>query len=372
MGIHPESSQSLAATGPNISDTNSDNDSDDDDDDCGDMDMDSDSQCEDDADGASSVGNDNDSESVEKEIALSLLDLSSVSRLVSSASSSTTDTDWPLKDQQQKALPFSVNAMLEEQKLPAVDASEAPIDLSLKSKPSTSSSSSREPEAKRFKLEKNGLVRSIGVVGEAQLWEPEEVPNECLNLKKVLNIRNSPVTVSAPVKASSDITLVREIKQEVLEPLCENPVASMNGHISDIGRKRQDSETSNSSVALPPISNERSCTPGSSNAQGPNNSAPVRLHQPWLSPPERGTKDSEKEAESPSPADVKTSGATLESTNNKLYEEAKSKAAAAASASTVDRATEVASPNSKLYTNFANLKPQAEFRQPSGAQALVK
>lgn len=363
MGIHPESSQSLATICPSDSENDSDEDDDDKDDD------ESDSQVDDDAN--SSVENDNDNESVEKEIALSLLDLSRMSRMDVGFDNNSARSKHQIPSQ---PLAFSVNSMLEESSTISVqsNSTEAPIDLSVKAKP-LKVIVNEEPEPKRLKVERNGFVRSVGVVGEAQLWEPEEelMSNGCLNLKKVLNT-GSPG--SSKQNIPEEIPLTREIKQEVIEFPVETPERLRNGHQSEFARKRQESETSNCSTSvLPPVQTpvvapaSASTTRESPSPAATSNSAPVKLHQPWLSSPDKNNKDSDKEMDIES--DIKVGPVSLERPGADTLEDIIVKAGGGHSS---NLPTEITSPNSKLFSSLSGLRPQAEFRQPSGAQALVK
>ncbi|XP_021948575.1 serine-rich adhesin for platelets isoform X2 [Folsomia candida] len=373
MGIHPESVQSLASTGPNISDSNSENDSDDDEDE-----GDSDSQC-DEGDGSPSTGTE--SECVEKEIALSLLDLSRMSQRPS-------ESEWSKKQKRSSQLASAGEDLLTTSganlviKSTAEVNGETPMDLSVKPKSiaHTSTSfeavpSSEEPEVKRPKLELNGFVKSIGLVSEAQSWEPEEelISKGSLDLKKVLNTSTESSTpLSIKRKPSPTVeAVVREIKQEIFDyPGETGDGRPPNGYVK---RKRQDSENSNSSNSqIHPVPS--STATSSSEPQQPGSSAQVlgsvstaggssavRLHQPWLSPTEK------KALETEGSNGKKKDGKLVESIPPEKSSGSSTNIDVNGSASTPD-VGDVTSPKGKTFAT----KPQAEFRQPSGAQAMVK
>lgn len=336
-------------------DSNSENDSDDDDDD-----MDSDSQGEE-ADGSPSPGND--SESVEKEIALSLLDLSRMSRRPSECDNETRKIEKPT---------VSSPARNPMQQIPSSESAEnlgpeAPMDLTVRSKPTPVSNFSNikrnneEPESKRIKLDVNGLaLAKSSIVAEAQRWEPQE---QGFNLKKILNTgANGRVLAhSSQTQQTAEvlISLNREIKQEVLdypgEAYDSNVVRKCNGFGSDISRKRQDSEASVSSfgsVGGNAVSNDAQ-QPGTSRGRSVT-PPPPRLHQPWLSPAEKKSLEAENKRETVEEKGSKVSNDQIEKLE--LH--------------SIEGPVQV---NGKVFppAHIAG-KPQAEFRQPSGAQALVK
>lgn len=469
LGIHPESSTSLAMIGPGamaISDTNTtdDNESDDDDDDNGE-DEGTDSQEEVDGEEDSQVdvgsivptrtsGGGGGSESFEKEIAQSLLDLSKVAfnpRVASQGSASGhSSSDYESGDGNQsgssKRPTYAFNAMLEDISSnssggsangtePATpNAAAAPMDLSVKP---TAQQQLYEQSSKRIKLEhKNGLVRTSLVVMEAEKWEPPEdeeammgiasggggdSDTKCLNLTKVLNNSAFVATDDSNSGMMSASIQLPEVKREVMdypEPVgfsTPRPLFAGTAHLRQ--RQRTESETSScSSVGGGTSSASRSGrTPPLMPPQqhpSPSNSASgsVKLHQPWLSPSELKEKKVEPieitpvthsgivasaptgplnappsieikaVSISPVPASgsnaapniFKVGGVLDEGSNGGGAEISVKEIVSSAAQPSASLLTD--SPNSKFFTGFsaANLKPQAEFRQPSGPQALIK
>ncbi|ODN01093.1 Transcription factor HIVEP2 [Orchesella cincta] len=392
LGIHPESSTSLAMTGPafSISDTNTtdDNDTDDDDfDDNGDPDAETDSQ--DECEGDSMDGNDNGSESFEKEIAQSLLDLSKATIRLPSAGSASSDYESGGDRMKQKRPGFHFSSVIEESNSSIgsfttgeTTVPETPIDLSVKpTKAPAPTSTGYENESKRIKLEKNGLIKSVGVVREAEAWEPTE-DEGCLNLKKVLNTESDSNSEAPEIR-------IPEVKTEVLDYATERPYFGP--------RQRTESETSSCSgtnsipamgaatttSAEPSVVRKRlsATSPPPSQHQSGGSSSSVKLHQPWLSPSE--PKDSnKKETDEVAAAPVEVKPVNIISPDIPKYNKAPSEESelpprdvppnTAQPPAIESGLSSVSSPNSKLFSGLSAIKPQAEFRQPSGPQALVK
>ncbi|CAL8143862.1 unnamed protein product [Orchesella dallaii] len=380
LGIHPESSTSLAMSGPaySISDTNTtdDNDSDDDFDDNGDPDAETDSQ--DECEGDSIDGNDNGSESFEKEIAQSLLDLSKATIRLPSAGSASSDYESGGDRMKHKRPGFHYSSVIEESNSSIGSFTtgetivpETPIDLSVKPTKASSSSVVYENESKRIKLEKNGLIKSIGVVREAEAWEPaEDEGSGCLNLKKVLNAESDSNSEAPELR-------IPEVKTEVVDYPIERP---------NFGpRQRTESETSSCSGtnSIPtmgaPVAAETVLSKGTPSTSPPpsqhqpGGSSSVKLHQPWLSPSE--TKEKKEPGELP-PVEVSPLNISPDIPKCKAAEDVelppRDVPSTALPPAIESGLSGVSSPNSKLFSGLSAIKPQAEFRQPSGPQALVK
>lgn len=393
-----------------ISDTNTtdDNESDDDYDDNGDPETDSQDEGEDSEDEV-----DSGSKSFEKEIAQSLLDLSKATVRLPSQGSASSDyessNDVRLKINR-SVYPFG-SCVVEDISNSSVGsctnadsnpAPEIPIDLSVK--PITTMTMpvprlqsppiSSESESKRIKLEKNGLIRAVGVVREAEAWEPaEDEGSRCLNLKKVLNNPENGCNTDLPQLR------IPEVKTEVVEFPANNSAEPR----SLIGpRQRTESETSSCSTSgslintlptIPPVTTEVAIERSKNPVNTANTSqqagissliSAVKLHQPWLSP--SSPKDKKDPVEVPqveikpvslSPEAPKSSKPVDDNVeivpgmvvNVGVPTTSTTGPPSSLSDSGLDG---VSSPNSKLFSGLSGIKPRAEFRQPSGAQALVK
>ncbi len=398
LGIHPNSSRSLEMTGP-ISDSN---------------DEDGDSDDEDDEDDKDETDSNDDDESYnieaetdrfEKEIAMSLLDLSQMHRFpdelqrapvrepVSTATTTTTATV------------ASSNSPLPMPILPApdnndssldLDEVDAPIDLSVKPISSRPHSLSpvplplllQEPQMKRIKLDtRNGLVsvKSMEIVGEAQRWEPEEdfLRNGCLNLTKVRNV-DIDVGEEKPEPVQPNLALVKIERDECStpEPADQEKAQDFEYEIKKRRRSSSPGPGSNNGPGEPSAnsttsaSSDSKATPASSNPPA----RPQRLHQPWLSP-EGQTPSSLLEPEeggagvgSRDRTESFNSSITGDTNSNcgsgiGLKDEAENgiESLPLHEPGSLDPA---ADPNSKLFPGLIGMKPQAEFRQPNGAQAF--
>jgi len=332
------SSQGYDPNNSNQSDANNteDNDSEDD---C----MDSDSA--DDNEMATSV--DTESESVEKEIAQSLLDLSRATGSVIKDSPKSRKSNILIRHHNSSSsdstadLPSSHSCSL----------LETPIDLTVKRK--EDNLNERSPS----KL-KNVQVKSIGIVSEAQMWDPDSpaAGKACLNLTTVRNI-----AVESNVSLSASPELI-DIKPEISTlHINPGPVHEKNATAIELkGNERSEiSSISNSSQgaisAISPVA--------SSSSKGAEK-AP-KLHQPWLPSQENSALPNDKHK-------------TREPECSESRKEVSSEPVATISHSESPQAITVMEPrmdvdmaNSKVMASVT-IRPQAEFRPPSGAQALVK
>ncbi|CAG7730339.1 unnamed protein product [Allacma fusca] len=400
LGIHPNSSRSLAMIGPQFSDTNDTDDSDDDDDNgCDNGDTDSQDEMDGEDMSSSAEPDTLESHSVEKEIAQSLLDLSKISRIP-------TDCDAAMDDSSSKVLGFPIPSKVtnissltperrngyrnfpidENSSSQESNTTEAPIDLSCRSnKPN---SLEAESDFKKLKLERSPYIRSFGVVGEAQRWEPEEefAITGCLNLKKVpnesSNCRNFSDTVNGYDLSNHNggIPINVDVKPEIRSlNLNNNNIPAGESSFDFKQKRRRESSTSSScgdgfpsllrqsplQQPTGPVNLQNSNNPNSSQKQ-------PKLHQPWLSPqgpskppPDVVVKqDVDNFSKIPPPP---VNGNILE---RKFLDTVEPTMLPAVSLEQ-PRSGQMTSPTS-MFSGVVGSKRQAEFREPSGPQALVK
>ena len=380
--------------GPQFSDTNSTDESDDEEDN-GVYNGDTDSQDEIDADDLSSSAEPEtmESHSFEKEIAQSLLDLSNIGRVSSAAprevvESKATDSATKMNHSQSRTerpngfrLPVTVvddNSSSQES-----CNVEAPMDLSCRGKTSSES----DGDAKRFKLDKNTYIRSFGVVSEAQKWEPEEefMVTGCLNLKKVPNDNNnvkggsssSSNPINGFLRVNGAVMNPPDVKPEVRTLNLNNNICEKSSSPYDFQlakRKREPSTSSNCSESMSfahsPKQQKSSGLQLSSMTAGQAPPKPQRLHQPWLSPEEPKCS---AEVIIKQDVDSLRRSPSVDSYEQKVLDSCDLNREPGLLA-TVEpqRPVPPLSPSAKLFPGLAGLKPQAEFREPSGPQALVK
>ncbi len=363
--------------------------------------------------------------SFEKEIAQSLLDLSNFQPKivshgsVSMASGSDYESSGDHNGRETKRPSYPFNAVLEEISNSSVGSvgetqgAAAPIDLSVK--PTTSGDlenlQSYERNVKRIKLEEARGTTDVNtvIVKEAEKWEPpadEEAMMDlsgvvsgggrCFNLKTVLN-RNSigegsMSSLEGPPSPELLVRKMTEVKTEVTDyPDSSYSQAQLRGHHVRPLRERTESETSSCS-SLGIGGGDRTTPLPSQQASSSNGGgAGVKLHQPWLSPSERKEKKLEameilQSSASESSAAPKPPAIEIRPLNVSPVAgvaDGPSKLIKLSSRSDDENGLEIPppmgppgslaeSPNSKLFSGLTAHKPQAEFRQPSGAQALVK
>ena len=374
--------------GPQFSDGNSTDESDDEEDN-GVYNGDTDSQDEIDADDMSSSAEpeNTESHSFEKEIAQSLLDLSNIGRVSSAAPR---EEPKPIDSTLKMTHPQSRADRPNGFRLPVVDESsssqescnaEVPIDLSCRSKTSNEVNS----DEKRFKLDKNMYIRSFGVVSEAQKWEPEEefMVTGCLNLKKVPNDNNAKSGSSSTNHTSSFL----RINGTVMNPPDVKPEVRTLNISSNIRettpspyefqlgkRKREPSTSSNCSEPMSfshsPKQQKSSGLPLPLMNSGQTPLKPQKLHQPWLSPEE-----SKFSAEVVIKQDVDSlrRSPSVDNYEQKVLDSCDlNREPGLLTTVEPQRPAPPLSPNAKVFPTLVGLKPQAEFREPSGPQALVK
>lgn len=233
----------------------------------------------------------------------------------------------------------------------------------------------------------NGIVKAMGVVGEAQLWEPEEsfLLNGILNLRKVPN-KDIPQEETTDVPKESpkvEKPQTPDIKVEVTkspDPIPELQEVNDDPNTFEFEIKKKCQPPGNNDGSVPSTSFQIPSSPKHGNSSPASTSTIIsqnqkaRLHQPWLSP--QGS--SEETGEIITPRRERTesfnSWITGESSNPDSIgcrEENESTLEPTSEKNSLEN-PEISSPNSKHFSDFISMKPQAEFRQPSGAHALIK